>query len=76
MTCRFERLVSVLMLRFWNRQSYGLMLRTWFRRVVRDKLEACASAINRNDKKASLDQLAEASTKLRRVAAGLIGKYG
>lgn len=46
------------------------------RRVVRDELEACATAINRNDKKASLDQLAEASAKLRRVAAGLIGKFG
>jgi hypothetical protein len=46
------------------------------RRVVRDELEACATAINRNDKKASLDLLAEASAKLRRVAAGLIGKFG
>jgi ribosomal protein S20 len=49
---------------------------TAIRRVVRTELEACATAINRNDKKASLDQLAEASAKLRRIASGLIGKFG
>jgi hypothetical protein len=46
------------------------------RRVVHSELEACATAINSNDKKTALDQLSEASAKLKRLAAGLIRQFG
>jgi hypothetical protein len=46
------------------------------RRVIRTELEACATAINRNDNKAALDQLSEAIAKLKRLAAGLIRQFG
>ena len=46
------------------------------RRVVHAELEACAKAINRNDKKAALDQLSEATAKLKRLASGLIRQFG
>jgi len=46
------------------------------RRVVHSELEACATAINRKDPKAALDQLSEASTKLKRLAAGLVRQFG
>jgi hypothetical protein len=46
------------------------------RRVVHAELEACAKANNRNDKKSALDQLAQASAKLKRLASGLIGQFG
>ena len=46
------------------------------RRVVHLELEACATAINRSDKKAALDQLSEATAKLKRLAAGLIRQFG
>jgi len=39
------------------------------------RLEACATAINRSDKKAALDQLSEATAKLKRLAAGLIQRF-
>ena len=45
------------------------------RRVVHLELEACATAINRSDKKAALDQLSEATAKLKRLAAGLIQRF-
>jgi hypothetical protein len=46
------------------------------RRVVHTELEACAKAINQSDKKAALDQLSEASAKLKRLASGLIRQFG
>jgi hypothetical protein len=46
------------------------------RRVVHVELEACATAINRNDKKVALDQLSEATAKLKRLASGLIRQFG
>ena len=46
------------------------------RRVVHVELEACATAINRSEKKAALDQLSEAAAKLKRLAAGLIRQFG
>jgi hypothetical protein len=46
------------------------------RRVVHTELTACATAINRNDKRAALDQLTEASAKLKRLASGLIKQFG
>jgi len=46
------------------------------RRVVNVELEACATAVNRSDKKAALDQLSEATAKLKRLAAGLIRQFG
>ena len=46
------------------------------RRVVHAELEACAKAINRNDKKAALDQLSEATAKLKRLASGLVRQFG
>jgi hypothetical protein len=46
------------------------------RRLVHTELEACATAINKNDKKAALDQLTEAATKLKRLASGLIRQFG
>ncbi|MFZ0425739.1 MAG: hypothetical protein WAL80_22910 [Xanthobacteraceae bacterium] len=46
------------------------------RRVVHTELEACATAINRSDKKAALDLLTEATAKLKRLASGLIGQFG
>ncbi len=46
------------------------------RRVVHTELEACATAINRNDKKVALDLLSEATAKLKRLASGLIGQFG
>jgi hypothetical protein len=45
------------------------------RRVVHTELEACATAINSNDKKAALDQLSEATAKLKRLAAGLAAQF-
>jgi hypothetical protein len=54
-----------------NEQTAGTI-----RRVVHVELEACATAINRSDKKAALEQLSEATTKLKRVAAGLIRQFG
>jgi hypothetical protein len=46
------------------------------RRVVHTELEACATAVNRNDKKAALDQLSEAAAKLKRLASGLVRQFG
>ena len=46
------------------------------RRVIHTELEACVTAINRNDKKEALDQLSEATAKLRRLAAELIRQFG
>jgi hypothetical protein len=46
------------------------------RRVVHTELEACAMAINRNDKKAALEQLSAASAKLKRLAGGLAAQFG
>jgi hypothetical protein len=46
------------------------------RRVIHLELEACATAINRSDKQAALDQLSEATAKLKRLAAGLIRQFG
>jgi hypothetical protein len=46
------------------------------RRVIHAELEACATAVNRNDKKAALEQLAEAATKLKRLASGLVRQFG
>jgi hypothetical protein len=46
------------------------------RRVVHTELEACATAINRNDKKVALDQLSEATAKLKRLAGGLVRQFG
>jgi hypothetical protein len=43
---------------------------------VHTELEACATAINRSDKKAALDLLTEATAKLKRLASGLIGQFG
>ena len=50
--------------------------RSGYRRVVNVELEACATAVNRSDKKAALDQLSEATAKLKRLAAGLIRQFG
>jgi hypothetical protein len=46
------------------------------RRVVHTELEACAAAINHNDDKVALDQLSEATAKLKRLASGLISQSG
>jgi hypothetical protein len=46
------------------------------RRVVHVELVACATAINRNDKKAALDQLSEATAKLRRLASAMARQFG
>jgi hypothetical protein len=46
------------------------------RRVVHTELEACVTAINRNDQKAALRQLSEASAKLKRLASGLVRQFG
>jgi hypothetical protein len=46
------------------------------RRVVNVEPEACATAVNRSDKKAALNQLSEAAAKLKRLAAGLIRQFG
>lgn len=46
------------------------------RRVIHTELEACVTAINRNDKKVALDQLSQASAKLRRLASELIRQFG
>jgi hypothetical protein len=46
------------------------------RRVIHTELEACATAINRNDNKAALDKLSEATAKLKRLASGLIRQFG
>jgi hypothetical protein len=46
------------------------------RRVVHTELAACATAIDHNEKKAALDQLSEATAKLRRLASGLAGQHG
>jgi hypothetical protein len=44
--------------------------------MVHLELEACATAINRSDKKAALDQLSEATAKLKRLAAGQTQQFG
>jgi hypothetical protein len=46
------------------------------RRVVHTELEACAAAINHSEKKAALDQLSEAASKLKRVASELLRQFG
>jgi hypothetical protein len=46
------------------------------RRVVHTELDACATAINRKDPKAALDQLSEATAKLKRLASGLARQFG
>jgi hypothetical protein len=46
------------------------------RRVVHHELEACATAINHDDKQAALDQLSEATGKLKRLACGLVRQFG
>jgi hypothetical protein len=46
------------------------------RRVVHTELVACATAINRNDKKEALAQLSEATAKLKRLAGGLAAQFG
>jgi hypothetical protein len=46
------------------------------RRVIHTELEACATAINRKDKQAALDQLTEATAKLKRLASGLLRQFG
>ena len=46
------------------------------RRVVHTELVACATAINRNDKKEALAQLSEATAKLKRLAGGLATQFG
>jgi hypothetical protein len=46
------------------------------RRVIHTELEACAMAINRSDKKVALDQLSEASAKLKRLASELVRQFG
>jgi hypothetical protein len=49
---------------------------TAIRRVVHTELEACATAVDRGDKKAALDQLSEATAKLKRLAGGLMKQFG
>jgi hypothetical protein len=49
---------------------------TAIRRVIHTELEACVTAINRNDKKVALDHLSEASAKLKRLASELIRQFG
>jgi hypothetical protein len=49
---------------------------TAIRRVVHTELAACATAIHHNDKKAALDQLSEATAKLKRLASGMIRQFG
>jgi hypothetical protein len=46
------------------------------RRVVHTELEACATAINRKDQKVALDQLSEATARLKRLASELIRQFG
>jgi ribosomal protein S20 len=46
------------------------------RRVVHTELEACATAINQSEKKAALDQLSEAASKLKRAASELLRQFG
>ena len=46
------------------------------RRVIHTELEACATTINRKDPKAALDQLSEATAKLKRLASGLVRQFG
>jgi hypothetical protein len=46
------------------------------RRVVHTELDACATAINRNDPKAALNQLSEATAKLKRLASALARQFG
>jgi hypothetical protein len=46
------------------------------RRVVHTELQACATAIARKDQKAALDQLSEASARLKRLASELIRQFG
>jgi hypothetical protein len=46
------------------------------RRVVNTELQACATAISRKDQKAALDQLSEASARLKRLASELIRQFG
>jgi hypothetical protein len=46
------------------------------RRVVHTDLEACATAINRSDKKVALDQLSGATAKLKRLASELVRQFG
>jgi hypothetical protein len=46
------------------------------RRVVHTELQACATAIARKDQKAALDQLSEASARLKRLASELTRQFG
>jgi hypothetical protein len=46
------------------------------RRVVHIELVACATAINRNDKKLALDRLSEATAKLKRLASAMFRQFG
>jgi hypothetical protein len=46
------------------------------RRVVHTELEACATAINRNDNEAALVQLSEATVRLKRLASELARQFG
>jgi hypothetical protein len=46
------------------------------RRVVHTELEACATAINRNDNEAALVQLSEAAARLKRLASELARQFG
>jgi hypothetical protein len=46
------------------------------RRVVHTELQACATAITRKDQKAALDQLSEASARLKRLASELVRQFG
>jgi hypothetical protein len=46
------------------------------RRVVHTELDACAKAINHKDPTAALSQLSEASSKLKRLASGLVKQFG
>ena len=62
---------------YWSGDTLGNdQTATAIRRVIHTELEACVTAINRNDKKEALDQLSEATAKLRRLAAELIRQFG
>jgi len=45
------------------------------RRVIYAELEACGTAINHQDNKAALEQLSEATVKLKRIASGLVAQF-
>ena len=59
----------------WESTLSNEQIAVSIRRVVHTELEACATAINSNDKKAALDQLSEATAKLKRLAAGLAAQF-